>query len=69
MKVGDYEVSDTGPLSPYNRGYLEGLAQGNKKSHKLKEVIFELLNHDCKAHRCGFRDVIVEKVRQVLKGD
>ena len=31
--VGDYEISDTGPLSAYNRGYLEGLAHGKLKAN------------------------------------
>jgi hypothetical protein len=39
MKVGDYEVSDSFPVSVYNRGFLESATWKNKEIEVLQSRI------------------------------
>ncbi len=65
MKIGDYEVSE--PISQYNRGYLEGLAKRTKEIQIMKELVQELLDLDCRIHRCIHREAVVKKIRTALE--
>ena len=61
MKIGNFEVSDTGPLNPYNRGYLEGIsAQENKTAKEVAALKGRITELESKATLSNEQRVALE---------
>jgi len=43
--------------------------EASQENQQIRQQVEELLNHDCRIHKCIHREALVQKVRAVTKGE